>query len=39
MIPLTLGAVFDGMGVDLRYLTVQSLRECDLAPSNGGLFL
>ena len=38
MIPLTCGAAFDVMVMDLRRLTVQSLRECDLAPSNGGLF-
>jgi len=38
MIPLTYGAVFDVMDMDLRHVTVQSLRECDLAPSNGGLF-
>jgi hypothetical protein len=38
MIPLTYGAAFDGMVMDLRRLTVRSLRECDLAPSDGGLF-
>lgn len=38
MIPLTYGAAFDVMVMDPSRLTVRSLRECDLAPSDGGLF-
>jgi hypothetical protein len=38
MIPLTYGAAFDRMVMDHRRVTVRSLRECDLAPSDGGLF-
>jgi hypothetical protein len=35
---LTRGAVFDVMVMDPSRLMVRSLRKCELAPSDGGLF-